>query len=95
MLKQTLRRWGHEVCSAANGVQALEVNKDRRIHVQDFVENDRTTKRHYEIFPDSGFYREHGREATKETPSAALDDAPLTTSVIRRPLSASGCGSAP
>jgi Protein of unknown function (DUF3108) len=46
-----------------------------RRFVQDFVENDKTTKRHYEIFPDSGFYREHGRDATHETPAQPLDDA--------------------
>jgi hypothetical protein len=46
-----------------------------RRFVQDFVENDKTTKRHYEIFPDSGFYREHGRDATHETPAEPLDDA--------------------
>lgn len=46
-----------------------------RRFVQDFVENDRATKRHYEIFPDSGFYREQGRDATHETPAQPLDDA--------------------
>ena len=46
-----------------------------RRFVQDFVENDKATKRHYEIFPDSGFYREHGRDATHETPAEPLDDA--------------------
>jgi hypothetical protein len=46
-----------------------------RRFVQDFVENDKTIKRHYEIFPDSGFYREQGRDATHETPAQPLDDA--------------------
>src|ERR687889_1677730 len=45
-----------------------------RRFVQDFVENDKATKRHYEIFPDSGFYREHGREASHEAPPNPLDD---------------------
>ena len=32
-----------------------------RRFVQDFVENDKPTNRRYEIFPDSGFYREEGQ----------------------------------
>jgi hypothetical protein len=57
-----------------------------RRFVQDFVENDRATKRHYEIFPDSGFYREHGREATQETPADPLDDAAFFYFVRITPL---------
>src|SRR5919112_6153177 len=36
-----------------------------RRFVQDFVENNKATKRHYEIYPDSGFYREQGRDQTQ------------------------------
>jgi hypothetical protein len=59
-----------------------------RRFVQDFVENDRTTKRHYEIYPDSGFYREHGRDSstTRETPADPLDDAAFFYFVRVTPL---------
>lgn len=59
-----------------------------RRFVQDFVENDKTTKRHYEIYPDSGFYREHGRDtsATRPTPPEPLDDAAFFYFVRVTPL---------
>lgn len=57
-----------------------------RRFIQDFVENDKVTKRHYEIFPDSGFYREHGREVTRETPAEPLDDAAFFYFVRVTPL---------
>jgi hypothetical protein len=57
-----------------------------RRFVQDFVENDKTTKRHYEIFPDSGFYREQGKDVTRETPSEPLDDASFFYFVRITPL---------
>jgi hypothetical protein len=59
-----------------------------RRFVQDFVENDRETKRHYEIYPDSGFYRERGKEATSETPPDPLDDAAFFYFVRVTPLEA-------
>jgi hypothetical protein len=58
-----------------------------RRFLQDFVENDRTTKRLYEIYPDSGFYREHGRDTTtRETPAEPLDDAAFFYFVRMTPL---------
>jgi uncharacterized protein DUF3108 len=57
-----------------------------RRFVQDFVENDKTIKRHYEIYPDSGFYREQGREKTQETPAQPLDDAAFFYFVRMTPL---------
>ncbi|HYF39090.1 MAG TPA: DUF3108 domain-containing protein [Gemmatimonadales bacterium] len=57
-----------------------------RRFVQDFVENDKVTKRHYEIFPDSGYYREQGREATHQTPADPLDDAAFFYFVRVTPL---------
>jgi hypothetical protein len=57
-----------------------------RRFVQDFVENDKTTKRHYEIFPDSGFYREQGKDVTREAPSEPLDDASFFYFVRLTPL---------
>jgi hypothetical protein len=46
----------------------------RRFH-QDFAEGGKTRRRFYEIFPDSGFYRE--REKNEQAPTVAepLDDA--------------------
>jgi hypothetical protein len=46
-----------------------------RRFLQDFVENDKSTKRSYEIYPDSGFFRQHGRDTTFPTPAEPLDDA--------------------
>jgi hypothetical protein len=57
-----------------------------RRFVQDFVENDKATKRQYEIFPDSGYYREQGREASHETPADPLDDAAFFYFVRVTPL---------
>ncbi len=57
-----------------------------RRFVQDFVENEKTTKRHYEIYPDSGFYREQGKDATRETPADPLDDAAFFYFVRVTPL---------
>jgi hypothetical protein len=57
-----------------------------RRFVQDFVENEKTTKRHYEIFPDSGFYREQGKDVTRETPPEPLDDASFFYFVRVTPL---------
>jgi hypothetical protein len=57
-----------------------------RRFVQDFVENEKATKRQYEIFPDSGFYREHGRETRHDTPENPLDDAAFFYFVRVTPL---------
>jgi hypothetical protein len=46
-----------------------------RRFVQDFVENGKVSKRHYEIVADSGYYREEGRPGTQPAPVNALDDA--------------------
>jgi hypothetical protein len=57
-----------------------------RRFVQDFVENDKTIKRHYEIYPDSGYYREQGKNVTRETPTDPLDDAAFFYFVRVTPL---------
>jgi hypothetical protein len=57
-----------------------------RRFVQDFVENEKTTKRQYEIYPDSGYYREHGRDVTHATPADPLDDAAFFYFVRVTPL---------
>ncbi|MBA3895268.1 MAG: DUF3108 domain-containing protein [Gemmatimonadales bacterium] len=54
--------------------------------VQDFVENDKPKHRTFEIFPDSGFYRESGRDTTFSTPDAPLDDAAFFYFVRITPL---------
>jgi len=46
-----------------------------RRFVQDFVENGKPTKRHYESFADSGYYREEGKAGTQPAPPDPLDDA--------------------
>jgi hypothetical protein len=47
-----------------------------RRFVQDFVENDKPRHRLYEIYPDSGFFRQQGgRDTTFATPAEPLDDA--------------------
>jgi hypothetical protein len=46
-----------------------------RRFVQDFVENDKPKHRLYEIFPDSGYFRQQGRDTTLATPTEPLDDA--------------------
>jgi hypothetical protein len=57
-----------------------------RRFVQDFVENEKTIKRQYEIYPDSGFYREQGRDKTQPTPEEPLDDAAFFYFVRLTPL---------
>jgi Protein of unknown function (DUF3108) len=57
-----------------------------RRFVQDFVENDKATKRHYEIYPDSGFYLEKGKDVKQETPPDPLDDAAFFYFVRVTPL---------
>jgi len=46
-----------------------------RRFVQDFVENDKPTHRLYEIYPDSGFFRERGKPGPQPSPPDPLDDA--------------------
>jgi hypothetical protein len=46
-----------------------------RRFVQDFVENNKPSHRLYEIYPDSGFFRESGKDASEASPADPLDDA--------------------
>ena len=58
-----------------------------RRFVQDFVENNKTTHRLFEIYPDSGFYREHGKDTTERAaPAEPLDDAAFFYFVRVTPL---------
>ncbi len=54
--------------------------------VQDFNENDKPKKRTYEIYPDSGYFREVGRDTTYATPEDPLDDAAFFYFVRITPL---------
>jgi hypothetical protein len=57
-----------------------------RRFTQDFVENGKPTKRHYEIVADSGYYREEGKPGTQPTPADPLDDAAFFYFVRVTPL---------
>jgi hypothetical protein len=57
-----------------------------RRFTQDFVENGKPTKRHYEIMADSGYYREEGKPGTQPTPPDPLDDAAFFYFVRVTPL---------
>jgi hypothetical protein len=57
-----------------------------RRFVQDFVENDKPSHKRYEIFPDSGYFREEGRDSTLPSPPNPLDDAAFFYFVRVTPL---------
>jgi hypothetical protein len=57
-----------------------------RRFVQDFKENGKSYDRRYEIYPDSGFYREQGRDTAWSTPAKPLDDAAFFYFVRVTPL---------
>jgi hypothetical protein len=62
-LDQTLESW----------VGRHDFRSRRFVSVQD--ERDRHREHRYEIYPDSGFYREEGRDTTLATVAEPLDDA--------------------
>jgi hypothetical protein len=57
-----------------------------RRFVQNFVENDKTRHKLYDIYPDSGFFRESGRPLAEPSPSDPLDDAAFFYFVRITPL---------
>jgi len=57
-----------------------------RRFVQDFTEQGKQRKRQYEIYPDSGHYRELGRDTVLPTPANPLDDAAFFYFVRVTPL---------
>jgi hypothetical protein len=57
-----------------------------RRFVQDFVENQKPKHRTYEIFPDSGFYRDSGRDSLMPTVPEPLDDAAFFYFIRLTPL---------
>lgn len=64
-IKNTLESW-----TTVSGFKSLRF-------VNDNTENDRTRLREYEIFPDSGFYRQAGRPEPQPTPASPLDNAAM------------------
>ena len=46
-----------------------------RRFVQDFLENDKRKHRMFEIYPDSGYFRQEGIDTNLSTPAEPLDDA--------------------
>jgi hypothetical protein len=52
----------------------------------DNKENDRARLSEYEIYPDSGFYRQRGKETPEPTPEHPLDDAAILYFVRSTPL---------
>ncbi len=57
----------------------------RRFH-QDFVEGGKVRRRYYEIFPDSGFFRERERKEQAPTAAEPLDDAAFFYFIRTPPL---------
>jgi len=52
----------------------------------DNKENDKVRLSEYDIYPDSGFFRQRGRDAAHPTPSQPLDDAAILYFVRSTPL---------
>lgn len=73
-IKNVIESW-----TTVDGFRSLRFHNDNS-------ENDRTYLREYDIFPDSGFYRQHGKEGTQPTPKQPLDDASLLYFVRTTPL---------
>ncbi len=73
-IKNTLESW-----TTVTDFKSLRFRNDN-------TENDKNRLREYDIYPDSGFYRQRGKEGTQPTPSHPLDDASLLYFVRTTPL---------
>lgn len=73
-IDNTLESW-----TTVEGLRSLRFRKDDR-------ENDKIRLSEFEIFPDSGFFREHGKAETRPTPSHPLDDAAFLYFIRTTPL---------
>lgn len=73
-IKNTIESW-----TTVDGFRSLHFKNDN-------AENDRVYLREYDIFPDSGFYRQKGKEGQLPTPKQPLDDASLLYFVRTTPL---------
>ncbi len=73
-IKNVIESW-----TTVDGFRSLRFKNDNS-------ENDRSYLREYDIFPDSGFYRQKGKEGQQPTPKQPLDDASLLYFVRTTPL---------
>ena len=73
-INNTLESW-----TTVRDLHSLRFRKDDR-------ENDKIRLSEFEIFPDSGFFREKGRAETKPTPDQPLDDAAFLYFIRTTPL---------
>ncbi len=73
-IKNVIESW-----TTVDGFRSLHFKNDNS-------ENDRVYLREYDIFPDSGFYRQRGKEGQQPTPKQPLDDASLLYFVRTTPL---------
>ena len=64
-IENTLESW-----TTVGDFRSIRFRNDNR-------ENDQVRLAEYEIFPDSGFFRQRGKEASQPTPSQPLDDAAI------------------
>jgi hypothetical protein len=65
---------GYELDDKLESWAGVQDFNSRRF-VQDFTENGKQRHRQFDIFPDSGYYRELGRDTALATPANPLDDA--------------------
>ena len=68
-----------ESWTTVSGFRSLRFRNDN-------TENDKVRLKEYDIFPDSGFYRERGRPEPQPTPEQPLDDAAFLYYVRSTPL---------
>jgi Protein of unknown function (DUF3108) len=73
-INNTLESW-----TTIDGFRSLRFRKDER-------ENDNARQSAFEIFPDSGFFRESGHTDTSPTPAQPLDDAAFLYFIRTMPL---------
>ncbi|MSR03567.1 MAG: DUF3108 domain-containing protein [Gemmatimonadetes bacterium] len=73
-IKNTLESW-----TTVTDFKSLRFRNDN-------TENNKNRLRDYDIFPDSGFYRQRGKDGTQATPTHPLDDASLLYFVRTTPL---------
>ncbi len=73
-IKNVIESW-----TTVDGFRSLHFKNDNS-------ENDHIYLREYDIFPDSGFYRQKGKEGQQPTPKQPLDDASLLYFVRTTPL---------
>lgn len=73
-IENVLESW-----TTVDGFKSLRFRNDNK-------ENDKVRLSEYDIYPDSGFFRQRGKPATEPTPSQPLDDAAILYFVRSTPL---------